>query len=146
MKPLIIGEAPNRTGPRKNPIAGRCGMKLATFAGLTLDEYLVAFDRENVLARYPGSAGKGAAFSRSSARRRALKLQRKFESKRTVVLLGYRTAAAFKVRAKYFQPVLVGKARVIVVPHPSGINRWYNEPRNVSKMKRYMRRLAKEER
>lgn len=140
-KALIIGEAPNARG-RGEPIAGRCGQRLADLCGCSLDEFLAAFDRENVLKRYPGSAGKGAAFDLAPATRRATALKDRFRRKRTVLLLGYRAAKAFGIRSRYFEPVKVSRATVVVVPHPSGINRWYNEPKNRRRMGRFLRRLA----
>lgn len=138
-KPLIVGEAPNKKGrPGDTSIAGRCGKKLAELCGCTLDEYLDVFERRNVLSTYPGASGKGSAFSSPAIKRRATILRRAFRPGRTVILLGYRSARAFGVKAKYFEPVKVGSAAAIVVPHPSGINRWYNDPANVRKMKRFM--------
>lgn len=143
MRTLIVGEAPNRSG-RGGPIAGRCGEKLASYAGLSLDEFLRTFDRVNVLTKYPGPApSNGAAFPSKRARQRATDLRRRFFRGRRVVLLGRRAASAFGVKADYFDQVNVFGAEVVVVPHPSGINRWYNKPSNVAKMRRFMRQLAR---
>ena len=60
-----------------------------------------------------------------------------------VVLLGLRTAAAFRISVVYFEPMSRGSATVYVVPHPSGINRWYNSRWNVKRMARFMRHVAR---
>lgn len=59
------------------------------------------------------------------------------------MLLGRRVAAAFGVSAPYFSVARVAGAAVVVVPHPSGVNHWYNEPENVARMRRFMRALVR---
>lgn len=102
------------------------------------------FARSNVLSAWPGaSCVKGAAFPLGQARIRAALLSRRFVRGRTVVLLGFRTARAFGVRGGYFTRVRIRGADVVVVPHPSGVNRWFNDPDNVTKMRRFMRSLVR---
>lgn len=96
---------------------------------------------------WPGeSHGKGAAFPIVAARVRAEAVARRFVFDRAVVLLGKRAARAFGIREpEYFRPVsrMEWRATVFVVPHPSGVNRWYNERRNVRRMRRFMTAIAK---
>lgn len=144
-RPLIIGEAPSRTSDPRRPVTGRCGETLADFAGLSLAEFSRAFARANVFDEWPGSAGlKGDAFPIVHARVRAdTRLRPRFVRGRTVVLLGRRVARAFHISAEYFEAFGSYSATVYVVPHPSGINRWYNDAANVRKMRRFMRSLAR---
>lgn len=145
MRPLIVGEAPSRLGDPSKPITGKCGAKLAEFAGLTGPEFRRVFARMNLLQRWPGSAGKGTRWDAAEARRLATEARRsRFVGRRTVLLLGWRVAAAFEVRVEgYFVQACCGGATAIVVPHPSGVNRWYNEPANRKRMVRFMRRVAR---
>jgi uracil-DNA glycosylase len=146
MRPLIIGEAPARTGDPRRPLMGRSGSRLAALCGLDLQDYARTFARANVLERWPGKLGKGDAFDLPTARLRAALLRRRFVGGRLVVLLGLRTARAFGLPAAYLTPARVACANVVVLPHPSGINRWWNDPENVRRATRFLRRLAREAR
>lgn len=66
-----------------------------------------------------------------------------------VVLVGGRVARAFGVRVKRLSEVfgrLVEPAGLMatVIPHPSGLNRFWNEASNVSKLRRRLRRSLSE--
>ena len=136
---MIVGEAPSRTGNPRTPITGRCGETLARYSGLSGPEFRRRFARANVLRFWPGESGaKGAAFPTAEATLRAHAMRRRLRG-RVVVMLGYRTAAAFRVRVRYFVPVAAFGGTVYVVPHPSGINRWYNDRGNRLKMRMFMR-------
>ena len=39
-----------------------------------------------------------------------------------------------------------GERRVAIIPHPSGINRWYNDSRNMKKINAFMRSTIREKR
>lgn len=139
-RPLVVGEAPNRTGMMNRPIDGRCGSILAALGGVDVAEFLRLFARANVLDAWPGpGASKGSQFPMAEARVGAAKLAKKFVGGRLVILLGHRTAAAFGVRDGYLAKRRVDGADVVVLPHPSGINRWYNDPANVARARRFMR-------
>jgi uracil-DNA glycosylase len=146
LKPLLIGQAPGPETDPWLPLSGRSGARLARLCRIDLDEFLAAFDRVNLIGRFPGKAGKGDGFPLQIARRRALALSRGFGG-RTVVLLGGNVSAAFCVAPA---PLLrwrrgaLGAARLAIAPHPSGISRWWNEPENVRAATRFFRRLARE--
>lgn len=144
MRPLIIGEAPARTGDPRRPLLGRSGSRLAKLCGLDLQDYARRFARANVLEQWPGRLTKGDAFDLPTARLRACVLRRRFVGGRLVVLLGRRTALAFGLRCAYLQPERVACANVVVLPHPSGINRWWNEPENVRRASSFLRRAARQ--
>ena len=139
-KPLIVGQAPGPSGCGE-PVGGRIGRRLAGYMGVTLEEFLERFDRENLVDRYPGRSGEGDAFPAAEARERARKVC--FEDRPYVLLLGRGVAGAFGLGAQpwltwaYVKRVLPAQlgtvfvhARVAVVPHPSGRNRWWNEQAN----------------
>jgi hypothetical protein len=42
----------------------------------------------------------------------------------------------------YGRPLDIGGALATCLPHPSGLNRWWNDPRNPERLKRRLRRAA----
>src|SRR5687768_10455370 len=140
-RPLLIGEATSVSGGR--PFDGRSGRMLAGLAGLSLEEFLDAVEAVNLLPRWPGrsSAPKGHAFPRHDAFVAARRIDL---TGRTVVLAGKRVALAFGLReVKWLTPAKVGRGEAFcaVIPHPSGIVRWWNEARNGRAVARFLRRL-----
>lgn len=143
MKPLIVGQAPGPNTDPAEPLSGASGRRLAALCELSVNDFLDRFERVNLMDRFPGKAGKGDAFRMDRARRAALRLSQRFE-KRKVVLLGNRVARAFEVKpiwpAGNFVPMWGGF--VTVVPHPSGISRWWNDPENARSMELFWKVLA----
>src|SRR5258708_4171208 len=143
MKPLIVGEAPGKGGDASKPVEGRVGARLAACAGLTFEEFLTTFDRVNLLQEQPQDNGNGTDFNIKAAGRRARELELSLEQLPLVMLLGKRVAAAFRMtRVEYFQAAFIGTVPTFVVPHPSGINRWYNDLDNELQMIRFMRGIV----
>lgn len=142
MKPLIVGEAPARTTVGAPPFAGRTGARLAELAGI--DRLRDGFDVVNLLDRWPGPSGaKGSLFPLARAREAAVLLAPRLR-RRHVVLAGRRVAAAFWLaRLPYLAWETVGGADVAVLPHPSGVCRWWNEPENVAAASAFLRGLAR---
>lgn len=138
MKPLIVGEAPSKNEATERPIEGRVAKRLAKCAGLTLEEFLEHFDRVNLLHVRQDTKDKGFLFNLPAAKVEAARMLTTFEPRRVVILLGGRVAEAFGVHREYFNEVSLGKAYGYIVPHPSGINRWYNDKDNVRNMSIFM--------
>lgn len=132
MRPLLIGEAPGRAAVLPG---GRCGRRLAELAGV--DDLAAAFRIRNLLDRWPGPDGtKGSAFDVGDARRLAAELR----SPGPWILLGLRVAAAMEVRAPYLRWTWARGRRVAILPHPSGVNRWWNNAANAHAAARFLRR------
>lgn len=155
MKPLILGEAPGRGKDWVGgmfPLSGAVGRTLCRFADLEdealrdqlgtstyghyywkLREY---FDCDNLLHHWPGACGKGSAFPLDLAYDYAWRRLDEWKG-RVIVLLGKRVAQAFfhdhVKNVPYFQWFEWEEERTFlcVIPHPSGINRQYNDPKNV---------------
>lgn len=145
MKPLIIGEAPGKNGDPTTPIEGRVGRRLAECAGIPFEEFLDTFDRRNLLDVQPQDSGKGAKFNVKSAGRVARELEKHFTLGQIVLLLGQRTASAFRIiNEPYFNCTPINGARVYIVPHPSGVNTWWNSLDNELEMIRFMHRIVKD--
>lgn len=148
MRPLLIGQAPGPRSDPAEPLAGRCGARLAYLCGLPLDEFMRRFERVNLLDRFPGKNGKGDAFDRPLAERGAVRLaMAKAFVGRQVVLLGGHVAGTFGFRGEVpllafdFTPLFPGG--VALCPHPSGISMWWNEPANVDAAREFWRVLAR---
>lgn len=119
MNVLLVGEA--------NPYGGdpdmalyplpehASGGRLARILGLSRGEYLRTFDRCNLCA---------VEWRLPEARERARQL---VAENRVMVLLGAKVARAFGGEYEPFTRSGVGSA-VYVLPHPSGLNRAWNEP------------------
>ncbi len=135
----IVGQAPGPRGLKGRPLEGGASRKFAGLAGVSEDEFWRLFRTRNVLPRFPGKNGKGDAFPIDEARRRAASMR--FRAGR-VILLGQGVARAFGVRAPPLTWRRVGRREFAVVPHPSGVNRWWNDPKNVRRAKRFLRILA----
>lgn len=118
-------------------LSGSVGSKLAKMIGMDLPEFVRAYQRRNLNARFNGKNGKGDAFDRVEAKIAAEKIRAEDFDRH--VLLGAEVARAFG-----FKNALVRWCEVEVVyshqgarpvsylifPHPSGISTWWNEKFN----------------
>jgi uracil-DNA glycosylase len=156
-KPLFIGEAPSRTSDPKVAFSGRSGQRLANIAGLSHDEFLRRVDTVNLLGYWPGKRGKGDDLDPFQAAVAATNvLFERCVGRKLVFLVGRRVADAFGFRdydllSGYIAPSKnifgvrpsMNGPTWVVLPHPSGVNRWWNDPANVRKAKRLLRSLLK---
>ena len=114
----------------KVAITGSVGSKLAVLAGLDPYTFRTSFARRNLHARWNGKIGRGDRFDRVEAEVAAKSLRdQPFES---YVLLGMNVAKAFGVNANEWLAVVeeTDSKRFLIFPHPSGINRWWNDALN----------------
>jgi hypothetical protein len=144
-RPLLVGQAPGPRSDPKEPLSGRCGARLAGLCCIEVEEFFRRFECVNLIDKFPGKAGKGDRFPVNLARRAALCVSKEFAD-RKVVLLGDNVARAFEVGRIYppgaFIPMWGGA--VCTFPHPSGVSRWWNEPRNVREARHFWSGLALE--
>lgn len=142
MKPLIVGEAPSKNEVTERPLEGRVGRRLAKCCGLSFEDYLERFVRVNLLHVRQDTKEHGFLFDLPAAKKEAAQLMTSFARGQIVLLLGGRVAEAFGVHDHYFAKVALGKAEAYILPHPSGVNRWYNDVSNVMKMETFMRGIV----
>jgi len=149
-RPLIVGEAPGPHTDPDVPLEGRAARRLAALAGLEEEELRRRARIVNVLPRWPGSAGKGSRFDHREAAGPAEEVIRRHARRgQRILVLGWRAARAldpvfYGLRR---QPILelephhVGPVpvRVAIVPHPSGISHWWNDPANVERASEFLR-------
>lgn len=148
MKPLIIGQAPARGNEGKLPFAGASGRRLAQLAGVGDDGDVLRhhFELVNLLREYPGKRGKGDDFDRFKAKDAASDLVRvlHYTSPRYILLMGHNVARAFGFRNwNYLENHKIVRHVWMVFPHPSGINRWWNEPHNEQRAGRMIREVLR---
>lgn len=143
MKIALVGQAPNENGDPELPLTGRAGRKLAELMGVSWRTYLMRTIRTNLIVEFPGKKGKGDAFPLDAARE-AARAWRVPGDAACVVLVGLKVAAAFghgKVPPcrMFLAEFPCERPRhqhrlvpCVTVPHTSGINTWYNDPKNVA--------------
>lgn len=138
VKLFLIGQAPARGGDPARPLLGvRSAKRLQELCEMTPEEYEGAFDRANLLPKWLGNAGKGDKFDMKKARAAAGRMLPRMVGRR-VILLGQNVAQAFGLEQNYLEWVNVLDARIAVLPHPSGVNRWWNDKTNLGMAKAFM--------
>lgn len=143
MKPLMIGQAPGRADGE--PCRGPAFARLAQVAGVEEAAFFDAFERTNLLSEYPGRAAKGDLFPRRLAERAAERMAPRLRG-RVVVLMGRNVAWAFGVDDLHYLTWYVGRggwARFAVCPHPSGVNRWWNDEGNRDRAGEFFQQLVR---
>jgi len=143
----LIGEAnPYQSGPRPefdlypHPPQS-AGARLCRILGYEQEEYLATFERRNLLY--------GTKWSAPAARDAATQLRRQeVGSGDALVLCGARVAAAFGI---VFEPLarlrrLAGPTGAhvcicLVIPHPSGLSRAWNDPTMAPRVREAVRAL-----
>src|SRR5580765_595681 len=148
---LLIGQSPSINGdPRRPLIAGPTGERLRELLGLDLLAYVRATERVNLLAEYPGKAGKGDRFPLEEAREAAVEMTPRLLGRR-VIFVGHGVARAFGLKGRplvwHERAITISQLGVrgaiigeisgwhqwAICPHPTGINRWWNDPKNKAK-------------
>jgi len=129
--PRLVGEAPNASG--------QVFWEATYFRGR-----IPRLPGKNLLSEFPGRQSKGCAFPIGPAREAARRYKRGTPKSVPLVLLGRRVSRAFGLSGT--APILEwieheGRA-VMVFPHPSGINQWWNDPSNRKRADRVSLQLA----
>lgn len=147
---LIVGQAPSASAGHRRAFDGRSGARLAELMGIPHADMLKRFDTVNLIPVFPGKErrARGDRFSMREARRGAARvLMGVFWSR--ILVVGIATA-----RAIGLGPVS-GDVNVLlwgtgpegatygVVPHPSGLNRWWNDPDNERRGRAFLEEVAR---
>lgn len=167
-KTLVIGQAPAKQTVGKPAFSGKSGPKFAELLGVPFEELHQHFDLTNLLDFFPGPSpgekDRGDRFPIFEAKKRALDMLPELDG-RTVVFVGKNVARAFGYsRDPYFRwveqyvpyrPEVAqgrrGAAAIpsslfftyAIVPHPSGISHFWNDPENVETARRFMRTIPR---
>ena len=154
MKTLIIGQAPAKDTVGQPTFSGKSGPKFAELLGVEHSRLWDVFDVVNLIDYYPGppddKTKRGDAFPMKEARLIANGMV-KAMSRRTVVFVGKNVARAFRVASlEYFEwfvtslaPDDQGFYKFCVVPHPSGISHFWNDPERVERARLFMRSIPR---
>lgn len=124
---LFVGQAPNHTN--NAPFHGRSGKRLAALLKV---DYDVMFEQHvfvNVLTHWTGKRGKGDSFTvnKPAAAARIKTLMAAVDG--GVVFCGYATARACGAAPEPCRPFSFNGRPAVVIPHPSGVNRLWNDPK-----------------
>jgi hypothetical protein len=159
---LLVGEAPP---PGRIRAAGRYHRRLAMrLACRCIDSYplpgaaivlaqsypevfavVSRMKHVSLLRDWPGYQAKGSAYPFVEAVAGAARLRRYgFLGRRIVVLGGRRVANAFGLAdLDYFKPTHRDGVEFILAPHPSGVNRWWNNPGNRTRARVWIESLGR---
>jgi uracil-DNA glycosylase len=152
MAVYIIGQAASRENQGMQALSGRSGRRIAEWA--QIDQVWDLFHTMNLIREYPGRKEDGKAgdnFSMERAHRKAMVLldricSKKMQNETLLVLLGANVGRAFNLpihELSWYQHVTHPTGvHMVVVPHPSGANRIWNDPANVDEAKLFWRTLA----
>lgn len=135
----IVGQAPGRRARGEGPLGGACGRRLARLAGFgSFVELRQRAKLVNLLDRFPGKNGRGDAFPMIAA----IETASAMKPRGVVLLAGKNVAAAFGFDgAEFFEWRRRGTTRFAVIPHPSGLSRWWNDPFNVTRAAAFLREV-----
>lgn len=156
---LLVGEAPARTGKRNlHACLAARALNVPAKAGLTgllrtqhgeLFDFVMDTRHANLLKTWPGAARRGSAFPMAEARVAADAFLEVIEivQPEAILLAGRRVAAAFRHHmhhrgTDYFEHLELEGREARVVPHPSGVNRWWNDPANRERARKFLAELA----
>lgn len=128
MNVLIVGEAPGA----RNAGARR---RISDLSGRPWEDWA---DWINLLDEWPGpGSGNGSGWNPRAGRIRARELRETFDGHPLVVLLGRRVAQCV-LPAGAGLPWFRRVGRFVVIPHTSGIVRWWNDPENVERARLFL--------
>jgi len=129
---LIIGEAVSHVPGA--PIEGAIGKRLAEYAGITFDEFLASTERHNLLAN-----PIEGPWPKQQARDAAQSIWPSMLGRRTI-LLGQNVARAFGIGEipLRWRAIDDHGTEVAIVPHPSGLNLWWNDAPNRTAARRFL--------
>lgn len=149
----LVGEAPAQGFDGRPAFSSSSGQRITQLIGMDVRS---VFRCVNLLDRWPGKSdrGKGSEFPLNDARLRALKYSRRlFMPGDELILAGGRVADAFRVRkaVEHFEwtDLCWGtdmkldlddaeQIRLSTIPHPSGVNRFWNSPDNVQTARTFL--------
>ena len=140
----LVGQAPSRRGDPRRPLAGPNGRKIAQLGGMSYDE-LIACRRKHLNTQYNGKPGKRDVFDEVQGNIKAANVLLDWRVER-IVLLGKNVAHCFGFRDVPFlaEISLYGRS-FLIFPHPSRVNRWWNERRNEQRARQLLQRFLRGE-
>ena len=151
-KILLVGQAPSKqvTPALDASTPGSASSRLLALMGITRDEYMERFARVNLLDYWPGAlaSGKGDKFPRAEAKKAAKRILAQYEYPWKILCVGHKVGECFlpKMRVKYYDWMICisnfppGVRDVAIIPHTSGLNRYWNDPDCVKLAENFLRK------
>jgi len=146
MSLLFIGEAPSPSTdgrPGAEPLVGETGRRLALWAGLSLGEFRQRVRCTNLFERLPERwVNRDATVWAQRIWQELTREGGTYASVTDAVLLGHRVARAFGfTHLDPFTWYTTAGPRLALMPHPSGMNRFWNDAANVERAERFLQAL-----
>jgi uracil-DNA glycosylase len=138
---LFVGQAPGKLGAK--PFVGRSGKTVAKLLGVDYDAMFGQHTFVNVVDEFQGKIGKkGDVFEPSKVDAMA-KIAEPASFTCGIVLCGKAVARAFGLKKQpYLDWFRLHGKPAMVLPHPSGINMWWNDPKNKTSAQKRLRAFA----
>lgn len=145
---FFLGSAPSKYS--KVPFCGMTGRKLAEMAGVDPGNFPHVFQTWNIVRQWQGKNGKGDRFqpTRDDVALAYKQIDCSIQLGVThVIVVGQAGAKAMGVGYKpilqWFPKLVAGRqSQWMVIPHPSGVNRFYNDPSNKRRVVRALRKIV----
>ena len=131
MKPIFIGQAPGTRKADSAELAVLIGRTVAKRSGMEPSALESGFEAMNILDAHPGKNGKGDAFPVKKGDGAAVVKERTKEDQ-LLLMMGRAVARACgaKMDRPYFEVFSWEGRKAAIIPHPSGINLWWNDGGN----------------
>src|SRR6266478_5777032 len=115
--------------------------KIARLGGMSYDE-LIACRRKHLNTHHNGKRSKGDVFDRAKGNVNAADVLLDWRVER-IVLLGKNVARCFGFRdLPFLAEISIYGRRFLIFPHPSRVNRWWNERRNERRARQLLQRFV----
>ncbi len=125
---IFVGQQPSKASQPAEALAGIAGRRLAKLIGIPYQRYLMHY-RVNVNARFPGAKnGKGDGFDMLEGVGKAKELTDLTFDEDLIVLCGARGTRVFGLPYEPMKIVVLRGIKHLILPHPSGRNRYWNHP------------------
>lgn len=133
-KILIVGQQPNSNDP-EDPLSPDdkmwAGYRVMSLAGLNPQSYRDTFHRVNI-----NYENEGKFTTSVRQKNRAIDIWKCVKKGDTLIILGTAVEKCFTGLLERMEPCKpydvrrAGIATAYLIPHPSGLNRWWNDPSN----------------
>lgn len=146
MKPILLGEAPARSGDGR-AFTGRAGERLLSLLELDwYDQLAECFDLRNLFDQpLQKRKTKGDTFDKTEARLNAVTFVRSLsqEGDETVVVAGRRVWRALELHpaTPWYEHVRAWDVEFWLIPHPSGVSTYWNSSDNRTTAAMFLRML-----
>jgi hypothetical protein len=150
---LLVGQAPSATAqrlagngvPRPFFGDGPSVRLLASLLSIEVEDLMCVFELRNLLPKHPGCCKKGDKFDSVQGKLAAHRLMGECAGRR-MVLAGRHVAKAFGMSSTPPLSVVVMPrgCLALLLPHPSGVNLWWNSAENRRHAGQVLRRFVKE--